>query len=54
MGGERLGLSDEEKAFCDADVRIPLLGSVDSLNLATSATLVLYEAMRQQETPLSP
>jgi TrmH family RNA methyltransferase len=53
MGGERIGLSDEQKALCTAVVRIPLLGRVDSLNVATSATLVLYEAMRQQEVPLT-
>jgi TrmH family RNA methyltransferase len=49
MGGERIGLSEAQQAFCDTVVRIPLLGRVDSLNLATAATLVLYEAMRQQE-----
>ena len=29
-------------------VRIPMVGHADSLNVATSAALVLYEAVRQR------
>lgn len=29
-------------------VRIPMVGQVNSLNVATSAAIVLYEAMRQR------
>ncbi len=32
----------------DSTITIPMLGNVDSLNLATSVAIVLYEALRQQ------
>jgi TrmH family RNA methyltransferase len=44
MGSERDGLSPDERALCDELVRIPMAGSVDSLNLAVAAGILLYEA----------
>jgi len=32
--------------MCDRVVRIPMVGSVSSLNLSVSAALLLYEAVR--------
>jgi TrmH family RNA methyltransferase len=32
----------------DAAVRIPMSGRINSLNVATSAALVIYEAVRQR------
>lgn len=49
MGSERAGLSREQKALCDAVVRIPMAGYVDSLNLSVASALVLYEVLRQVE-----
>jgi TrmH family RNA methyltransferase len=49
MGSERCGLSPEMLALCDAVVRIPMLGQCDSLNLAVSASLVLYQIFDQRE-----
>jgi TrmH family RNA methyltransferase len=49
MGNERAGLSKEQIALCDAVVRIPMEGYVESLNLSVAAALVLYEALRQVE-----
>jgi TrmH family RNA methyltransferase len=46
MGGERYGLSEELRACCDTLVRIPMLGTCDSLNLAVAAGVILYEALR--------
>jgi TrmH family RNA methyltransferase len=47
MGCERGGLSAEHQAACDVMVRIPMVGRCDSLNLAISTGVVLYEAFHQ-------
>jgi RNA methyltransferase, TrmH family len=49
MGSERIGISDAQKALCDAVVCIPMAGAVESLNLSVAAALVLYEVLRQRE-----
>lgn len=46
-GNERIGIADWQIALCDQVVRIPMHGSVESLNLSVATALVLYEAMRQ-------
>jgi len=48
MGSEHEGLSKEWLDEADMLVRIPMKGEADSLNLATSATILLYEAVRQR------
>ncbi|AIE84681.1 tRNA/rRNA methyltransferase SpoU [Fimbriimonas ginsengisoli Gsoil 348] len=48
MGDERAGLSDGQRGSCDRLVRIPMVGSPDSLNLAMAGTLMLYEAYNQR------
>lgn len=48
MGSERLGLSSEQQALCDAMVKIPMVGRSDSLNLAVSTGVVLYEIFNQR------
>jgi TrmH family RNA methyltransferase len=47
MGSERLGLSAEQQAACDLLVRIPMVGTSDSLNLAVATSVVLYELYHQ-------
>lgn len=48
FGKESAGIPEEIlKANPDACVRIPMLGETRSLNLANSAAIVLYEALRQ-------
>lgn len=47
-GNERTGLSPRQMQLCDAIVRIPMAGYVESLNLAVATALVLYELYRQQ------
>lgn len=42
MGSERQGLSEEHLALCDDVVSIPMVGRVDSLNLAVATGVVLY------------
>jgi TrmH family RNA methyltransferase len=46
MGSERRGLSDELAAACNSLVRIPMPGGAESLNVATAAALMLYEAVK--------
>ncbi len=51
VGSEKHGLSDFWLQHADAKVRIPMAGKVNSLNVATSGALLLYEAIRQRTLP---
>lgn len=46
MGNEQQGLTEKLAGACDQLVRIPMREGADSLNLAVSAGLVIYEALR--------
>jgi 23S rRNA (uridine2479-2'-O)-methyltransferase len=48
IGNETHGLSAGWRQSCDPMLRIPITGSASSLNAATAATVVLYEAARQR------
>ena len=48
IGNETHGLSAAWRAAADDTVRIPITGAASSLNAATAATVVLYEAVRQR------
>ena len=48
VGEEKYGLSKLWLDQADAAVRIPMFGRINSLNVATSAALVIYEAVRQR------
>jgi TrmH family RNA methyltransferase len=48
IGAERGGLSDPQRALCDAVVRLPMHAGTDSLNLAVAASVLLYEAYGQR------
>lgn len=48
VGSEKHGLSDFWLQHADVKVRIPMVGKVNSLNVATSGALLLYEAVRQR------
>lgn len=48
LGSEGSGISSEVLKLCDKQVRIPLLGKIESLNVSVSAAVVLYEAVRQR------
>jgi tRNA G18 (ribose-2'-O)-methylase SpoU len=49
VGNEKTGLSAAWRAACDRVVRIPMAaGSASSLNAATAAAVVLYEAFLQR------
>ena len=48
VGAETTGLTDEVLRAATHRVRIPMVGRADSLNVATSAAIVAYEAVRQR------
>lgn len=48
VGTEQLGLSEKWMEGADLQVRIPMCGIADSLNVATATTLLLYEVLRQR------
>lgn len=48
VGTEQLGLSKLWMKESDIQVRIPMCGVADSLNVAMATTLLLYEALRQR------
>jgi TrmH family RNA methyltransferase len=48
VGSEKHGLSAEWLESADARARIPMFGRANSLNVATSAAIILYEALRQR------
>ncbi len=51
VGTEQLGLTDLWMKAADIQVRIPMRGVADSLNVSTAATLLLYEVLRQRYGP---
>lgn len=50
LGNEGAGLSDELMAYASVTVKIPVAPAVESLNVAISTALLLYEAKRQRKT----
>lgn len=48
IGNEGNGLSEELAGTADAYIKIPMKGQVESLNAAVSASLLMYEAVRQR------
>lgn len=53
IGNEGNGLTEALTAQADSRIRIPMAGQVESLNAATAATVLMYEALRQRLS-LSP
>jgi 23S rRNA (guanosine2251-2'-O)-methyltransferase len=48
LGAEGSGLRQLTRQNCDWIVRLPQLGSVESLNVSVAAGMLLYEAVRQR------
>ncbi len=48
LGREGAGMHDLVKRTCDHLLRIPMAGSVSSLNVSVAGAVVMYEAMRQR------
>ena len=50
VGTEQYGLSEIWLKNSDINVKIPMLGVADSLNVATATTILLYEVIRQRHS----
>lgn len=48
LGAEGIGLRRLTEENCDVLMRIPMLGSVESLNVSVATGICLYEAIRQR------
>jgi TrmH family RNA methyltransferase len=53
MGTEATGLTDSWRKAADAHIKIPMLGRLDSLNVSVSAAILMYEAVRQRNAPVT-
>lgn len=51
MGAEDKGVSPEVLRLCDDMVKIPILGTIASLNVSVAAGVVIYETVRQRSLP---
>ena len=49
MGTEATGLTNQWREAADAHIRIPMLGTCDSLNVSVSAAVLMFEALRQRQ-----
>ena len=49
MGTESTGLTNQWREAADNHIRIPMLGSLDSLNVSVSTAILLFEAVRQRQ-----
>jgi len=47
MGSEQKGLSEQATHLCTNTITIPMVGSVDSLNLANATSILRYEIFNQ-------
>lgn len=50
MGSEEKGIYEENLKQCTDQVRIPMVGTIESLNVSVAAGIMLYEAVRQRST----
>lgn len=50
FGNEARGLSDEQLAFADRAITVPIYGHAESMNLATAASVCLYESAFAQRS----
>jgi 23S rRNA (guanosine2251-2'-O)-methyltransferase len=48
MGSEDEGIDPSHLRICQELVRIPILGSIESLNVSVAAGVIMYEAVRQR------
>ncbi|MBO7432389.1 MAG: 23S rRNA (guanosine(2251)-2'-O)-methyltransferase RlmB [Salinivirgaceae bacterium] len=49
MGAEDTGLNDEVMRICEPLLKIPILGSIESLNVSAAAAVLMFEVVRQRD-----
>lgn len=49
MGSEGFGISKLTTKLCDGTISLPLYGSINSLNVSTATSAIVYEAIRQRK-----
>ncbi|OUL23659.1 rRNA methylase [Nostoc sp. T09] len=52
LGEERQGLTSQQRDLCQHLVRIPMVGAVDSLNLAVAGSLLMYEIYKSRTSSI--
>ncbi|HEY5492951.1 MAG TPA: RNA methyltransferase [Candidatus Anoxymicrobiaceae bacterium] len=50
VGNEAFGISDDDRFYLDGTVYIDMPGKAESLNVASAAAVVLFEALRQRRS----
>jgi TrmH family RNA methyltransferase len=48
VGTESTGVSDEWINFSETNIKIPMLGHIDSMNVSVAAAIIIFEAKRQR------
>lgn len=48
MGSEEDGISPEYLKLCDGHAKLPITGSIESLNVSVATGIITYEAVRQR------
>ena len=48
LGAEDKGVAYEHLALCDEWVKIPMLGTIESLNVSVAAGILIYEVVKQR------
>jgi TrmH family RNA methyltransferase len=48
IGNEGRGLTVQTALLADYQLRIPMMGKVESLNASVAASLIMYEVLRQR------
>jgi 23S rRNA (guanosine2251-2'-O)-methyltransferase len=49
IGGEDKGIASENLRICDEWVKIPVAGTISSLNVSAAAAVMMYEVIRQRK-----
>jgi 23S rRNA (guanosine2251-2'-O)-methyltransferase len=48
MGSEEKGVYPALQKICDEQIKIPMAGGFESLNVSVATGIILYEAMKQR------
>jgi 23S rRNA (guanosine2251-2'-O)-methyltransferase len=52
LGSEEDGISPEYLKLCDERIKIPLLGTIGSLNVSVAAGIIVFETVRQRNSQI--